>query len=184
MAAPFGDLRDRDPQHASCKAGTRVRSVARSSETHGTREPAEVALDQMKARLALSAARRFFARNEQRIGLHQQAHPRRCDAGKIDGCSEFGVYWRIVLPLVKPGLAVLAIFTFVASWNDFFWPLIVTTDTSMFVANLGIASLVGPYDYQYGILLSGALLASVPIVIIFLFFQRQFLEGLTQGAVK
>ncbi|SRR6266487_172222 len=69
-------------------------------------------------------------------------------------------------------------------WNDFFWPLIITTNPSMFVINLGISSLVGPYDYQYGVLLSGALLASVPIVIVFLIFQRQFLEGLTQGAVK
>ena len=106
------------------------------------------------------------------------------DAGRIDGTSEFGLWWRIVLPLVRPGLAVLAILSFTASWNDFFWPLIVTTDPSMFVINLGIASLVGPYDYQYGMLLSGALLASLPVIIIFLFFQRQFLEGLTAGAVK
>lgn len=106
------------------------------------------------------------------------------DAARIDGSSEFGIWWRVVLPIVRPGLAVLGIVSFTGLWNDFFWPLIITTTPSMFVINLGISSLVGPYDYQYGILLSGAVLASVPIVIIFLFFQRQFLEGLTQGAVK
>ncbi|HEU5013350.1 MAG TPA: carbohydrate ABC transporter permease [Roseiflexaceae bacterium] len=106
------------------------------------------------------------------------------DAARIDGASEFGIWWRVVLPLVRPGLAVLAILSFTARWNDFFWPLIVTTEPSMFVINLGIASLVGPYDYQYGILLSGALLASLPIIIIFLFLQRQFIDSLTSGALK
>ncbi len=106
------------------------------------------------------------------------------DAGRIDGASEFGLWWRVVLPIVRPGLAVLAILAFTANWNDFFWPMIVTTETSMFVINLGLAALVGPYDYQYGILLSGALLASLPVIIVFLIFQRQFIEGLTAGAVK
>jgi ABC-type glycerol-3-phosphate transport system permease component len=106
------------------------------------------------------------------------------DAARVDGASEFGIWWRVVLPLVRPAIAVVGILAFTGLWNDFFWPLIVTTDTSMFVANLGIASLVGPYDYQYGIQLSGAVLAALPIIIIFLIFQRQFLEGLTQGALK
>jgi len=106
------------------------------------------------------------------------------DAARIDGASEFGIWWRVVLPLVRPGLAVLAILSFTGLWNDFFWPLIVTTDPSMFVINLGLASLVGPYDYQYGILLSGALLASLPVIVVFFIFQRQFIEGLTAGAIK
>ena len=106
------------------------------------------------------------------------------DAARIDGASEFGLWWRVVLPLVRPGLAVLAILSFTGLWNDFFWPMIVTTKTSMFVLNLGIAALVGPYDYKYGILLSGALLASLPVIIVFLIFQRQFIEGLTAGALK
>lgn len=106
------------------------------------------------------------------------------DSARVDGASEFGIWWRVVLPLVRPGLAILAILSFTALWNDFFWPLIVTTNPSMFVLNLGIFSLVGPYDFQYGILLLGTLLASVPILIVFLIFQRQFITGLTQGAVK
>jgi ABC-type glycerol-3-phosphate transport system permease component len=106
------------------------------------------------------------------------------DAGRIDGSSEFGLWWRVVVPLVRPGLAVLAILSFTNYWNEFFWPLIVTTQPWMFVINLGLASLIGPYDYQYGIQLSGALLASLPVIIVFLIFQRQFVEGLTQGAFK
>jgi multiple sugar transport system permease protein/arabinosaccharide transport system permease protein len=106
------------------------------------------------------------------------------DAARIDGATEFGIWWRIVLPLVRPGLAVLGILSFTGLWNDFFWPLIITTDPSMFVVNLGISSLVGPYDYQYGILLSGTLLACLPVIIIFLFFQRQFIAGFTEGAFK
>jgi ABC-type glycerol-3-phosphate transport system permease component len=106
------------------------------------------------------------------------------DAARVDGAGELLIWWRVVLPLVRPGLAVLAILSFTSLWNGFVWPLIVTTDTSMFVINLGISSLVGPYDYQYGILLSGAVLASLPLIIAFFFFQRQFIEGLTQGGLK
>ncbi len=106
------------------------------------------------------------------------------DAARVDGASEFGIWWSIVLPLVRPGLAILGILSFTGLWNDFFWPLIITTDPSMFVVNLGISSLVGPYDYQYGILLSGTLLACLPVIVIFLFFQRQFIAGFTEGAFK
>lgn len=106
------------------------------------------------------------------------------DAARVDGASEFGIWWRIVVPLVRGGLSVVALISFLAYWNEFFWPLIVTTEPSMFVVNLGIASLIGPYDAQYGILLSGALLASLPLIVAFLFFQRQIIEGLTAGAIK
>jgi ABC-type glycerol-3-phosphate transport system permease component len=106
------------------------------------------------------------------------------DAARVEGAGEFKLWWRIVLPLVRPGLAVVGTITFLAYWNDFFWPLIVTTEPQMFVVNLGIASLIGPYDNQYGVLLSGALLASLPVIIVFLFFQRHIIEGLTAGAVK
>jgi ABC-type glycerol-3-phosphate transport system permease component len=106
------------------------------------------------------------------------------DAARVEGAGEFKVWWKIVLPLVRPGLAVVGTITFLAYWNDFFWPLIVTTEPQMFVVNLGIASLIGPYDNQYGVLLAGALLASLPVIIAFLFFQRHIIEGLTAGAVK
>jgi len=106
------------------------------------------------------------------------------DAARVEGAGEFALWWRIVLPVVRPGLAVVGTITFLAYWNDFFWPLIVTTEPNMFVVNLGIASLIGPYNNQYGILLAGALLASLPVIIAFLFFQRHIIEGLTAGAVN
>jgi ABC-type glycerol-3-phosphate transport system permease component len=106
------------------------------------------------------------------------------DAARVDGATEFRIWWRIVLPLVRPGVAVLGILTFLGLWNDFFWPLVITTDPNMFVMNLGIASLVGPYDFRYGMLLSGALLASLPVILVFIFFQKQFVSGLTRGALK
>jgi hypothetical protein len=88
------------------------------------------------------------------------------------------------VPLVRPGLAVLGILTFTASWNDFVWPLIVATRPSMFVLNVGLGSLVGPYNYEYGMLLAGSFLATLPIVAVFLLFSRQLIEGLTAGAFK
>lgn len=105
------------------------------------------------------------------------------DAGKIDGCSEFGVYWRIVLPLVKPGLAVLAIFTFVASWNDFFWPLVVLNDPKMFTIPVGLPTLQGAWT-DYGLVMAASTLAALPTIAIFLAFQRYFLQGVTVGAIK
>lgn len=105
------------------------------------------------------------------------------DAGKIDGCSEFGVYWRIILPLVKPGLAVLAIFTFVASWNDFFWPLVVLNDPQMFTIPVGLPTLQGQW-IDYGLVMAASTLAALPTIGIFLAFQRYFLQGITVGAIK
>jgi multiple sugar transport system permease protein len=105
------------------------------------------------------------------------------DAGKIDGCSEFGVYWRIVLPLVKPGLAVLAIFTFVGSWNDYFWPLIVLNDPKMFTIQVGLPTLQGQWT-DYGLVMAASTLAALPTIAIFLAFQRYFLQGVTVGAIK
>jgi ABC-type glycerol-3-phosphate transport system permease component len=83
-----------------------------------------------------------------------------------------------------PGIAVIAILGFTGAWNDFFWPLLVLTDTSMWLVNIAVAALVGPYDFQYGILLAAATLGSIPIIIVFLIFQRQMISGLTSGAFK
>lgn len=106
------------------------------------------------------------------------------DAARIDGAGELRIWWRIVVPLVKPGLAVVGILSFTAFWNDFFWPLVVTTKPSMFVLNLGVASLIGPYSTEYGMVLAGALFASLPVIVLFLFLQRYFVQGLTIGAVR
>lgn len=105
------------------------------------------------------------------------------EAAKIDGASEFGIYWRIVLPLAKPGLAVLGIFTFVGSWNDFFWPLVVLNKPQMYTLPVGLPTLQGQWT-DYGLLMAGSTLAALPTIVVFLAFQRYFLQGITVGAVK
>ena len=106
------------------------------------------------------------------------------DAGRIDGCSEFGLYSRIVMPLVKPGLAVLAVFTFVGQWNSFLWPLVATRSTEMRLLQVGLAMLQEEVPGRYGLLMAGATYAAIPIVIIFFLFQRYFLQGVRIGGLK
>ena len=106
------------------------------------------------------------------------------DAGRIDGSSEFGLYWRIGLPLSRAALAVLAVLTFLGAWNDYLWPLIVLRTAEKFTYPLGLATLVGLYKVEYGMILAGALIATVPILIIFLAGRKQFVAGLTAGALK
>lgn len=106
------------------------------------------------------------------------------EAGKIDGCSEFGIFWRIILPLSKPALGALAIFTFVRFWNDFLWPSMVLIKAPSFTLPVGVASLQGEYGTDFGLIFAGALLAALPMIIFFMMFQRYFLEGVRMGAVK
>jgi multiple sugar transport system permease protein len=105
------------------------------------------------------------------------------EAAKLDGCSEFGIYWRIMLPLSKPGLAVLGIFTFVGNWNDFFWPLVVLNAPRMYTLPVGLPTLQGQWT-DYGLLMAGSALAALPTIVIFLAFQKYFLQGITVGAIK
>jgi len=106
------------------------------------------------------------------------------DAARIDGSSEFGLYWRIGLPLSRAALAVLAVLTFLGAWNDYLWPLIVLRTAEKFTYPLGLATLVGLYKVEYGMILAGALIATAPILIIFLAGRKQFVAGLTAGALK
>jgi multiple sugar transport system permease protein len=106
------------------------------------------------------------------------------EAAKIDGCSFFGIYWRIILPLSKPALVSLAIFTILASWNDFLWPLIVTNSDEMRVLSIGIATFQGQYATDYPLLMAGALMATAPMIVIFLFLQKYFIEGIALSGVK
>lgn len=106
------------------------------------------------------------------------------EAAKIDGSSEWGTFVRIILPLSKPGLAVLGIFTFVGQWNEFLWPLIVTNSSSMRTLPIGLTLLQEEVPMQYGLLMAGATVAAIPMIIIFFSFQRYFLRGVTVGALK
>lgn len=108
------------------------------------------------------------------------------DAANMDGAGHFTIFTRIILPLVRPALAVLGIFGFVAFWNDFLWPLVVINSDEMKVVTVGIASLAeGPYATDWGVLMAGGMLTILPLILAFLFAQRQFIEAIaTSGAVK
>lgn len=106
------------------------------------------------------------------------------DAARIDGASEWGIFWRVGLPLVKGALSVLAVLVFLGSWNDYLWPLIVLRSTEKFTYPLGLATLYGLYKIEYGMILAGAFIATIPIVAIFIAGRRQLLSNLTVGAIK
>jgi multiple sugar transport system permease protein len=103
---------------------------------------------------------------------------------RLDGAGEFRVFWQIYLPLAKPGLAVLGIFTFVGNWNEFLWPLLVTNQPEMRTLPVGLATLQGQRSTDYGLLMAGATFSALPMVAVFFLFQRYFLQGITIGAVK
>ncbi|QIN83474.1 ABC transporter permease subunit [Rubrobacter tropicus] len=106
------------------------------------------------------------------------------DAARVDGATEWGVFWRVVLPLSTPVMAVLGILFFTTAWNDFIWPLVVMTEDNKFPVALGLPTLLGPYSQEYGAVMAGAFLSTLPIIIVFLIAQRRFIEALTAGAVK
>ncbi|CAM2900206.1 carbohydrate ABC transporter permease [Erysipelothrix tonsillarum] len=108
------------------------------------------------------------------------------ESADIDGCSELKKFWHIVLPIVKPGIGALAIFTFISSWNDYFSQLVFTNSEVMKTLPLGLASMAqsAEFSLNYGLLMAGALLASLPMIVVFLCFQSFFTQGVTVGAVK
>jgi len=106
------------------------------------------------------------------------------EAARVDGSSELRTFSTIVVPIVKPGIGALAIFTFINSWNDYFMQLIMLSSNSNFTIALGIATLQAETSIDMGLLMAGAALASIPIIIVFLVFQKYFTQGITMGAVK
>ncbi|HZB96103.1 MAG TPA: carbohydrate ABC transporter permease [Herpetosiphonaceae bacterium] len=106
------------------------------------------------------------------------------DAARIDGAHEFRIYWNVILPVITPALAALAIMTFMGKWNDFFWPLLILKDPSKFTLPVALASLQNLYGNQVGVQMLGATMAILPVMIVFLMSARKFMAGLTAGAVK
>jgi multiple sugar transport system permease protein len=106
------------------------------------------------------------------------------DAARIDGAGEFRIYWQIILPLSGPALATLFIFHFMYNWNDFLWPLIVTTTGDMRTLPTGLALFMGEHNVEYGLLLAGATIAALPLIVTFLFAQRYFVAGIALSGVK
>lgn len=107
-----------------------------------------------------------------------------CEAARIDGASVATIYRRIILPLIKPALSIVAIVTFVNVWNDFFFPLILINDKSKATITLAVSIFFGEYSTQWQLLFSGLTLSIAPTVILFLIFSQYFIAGMTQGAIK
>jgi cellobiose transport system permease protein len=105
------------------------------------------------------------------------------EAGRVDGCSTVRLYWNIVLPVARPASAVLGLLTFMATWNDFYWPLVVMTPQNPTV-QVALSTLKGGYIQDYSLVLTGAVLSGLPVLVVFAFMGRQILDGIVQGAVK
>jgi ABC-type glycerol-3-phosphate transport system permease component len=107
------------------------------------------------------------------------------ESAKIDGCGDWGIYWRIILPLIKPVLSLLAITTFLTSFNNYLWPLIVLTNQDLYTLPLilvQISSTFGALNYQ--VIMAGAVLASLPTIVVYLIFQRNFVQGIALSGIK
>jgi multiple sugar transport system permease protein len=109
------------------------------------------------------------------------------DSARIDGCSEFGIYLHIILPLIRPAMGTLAIITFLGSWNSFIWPLVILRSDAMMTLPIGLARLtenVPGKSRDFGVIMAAASMVSVPIIAVFMAMQRQFISGILSGAVK
>ncbi len=106
------------------------------------------------------------------------------EAARMDGCSELGIYGRIVVPLLGPAFGTLGLITFIASWNNFIGPLIVMRSVEMYTFPLALRSVQSPVDTQWGALMAGSVVAVLPLLVIFIFSSRRLIAGLTAGAVK
>jgi arabinosaccharide transport system permease protein len=106
------------------------------------------------------------------------------DAARIDGCTEIGIFFRIMAPLMKPAFASMAILQALSSWNNFLWPLIVLRTNDKLTLPIGLSTLLTPYGNNYDVLIAGSVLAIIPVLILYIFFQRYFIEGMTAGGVK
>jgi multiple sugar transport system permease protein len=105
------------------------------------------------------------------------------EAARIDGCTHFGVYWRILLPMIKPGLATLSVFTFIGFWNSFLWPLIITNDQALYTLPLGLQMFHGQYSTQWNLLMAASTVVSLPSLIVYLIAQRYIVEGISMSGM-
>lgn len=106
------------------------------------------------------------------------------EAARIDGCTEFGIFYRIISPVMKPAYGAMTILLAMQQWNSFMWPLIVLRTNENFTLTIGIASLISPYSANYEVMFTSSVLAILPVLILFLFNQRYFISGLTSGGIK
>ena len=106
------------------------------------------------------------------------------EAARMDGCGEWVIYWRIVLPLLKPALGTLGLITFIASWNNFIGPLIVMRSPEMYTLPLALRSMQSPVNTEWGAVMAGSAIATLPLLVLFAISSRRLIDGLTAGAVK
>ncbi len=106
------------------------------------------------------------------------------DAGRIDGLNEFKIWYKIAMPLVKPALSALAIFAFIGNWNTFLWPLIVSNKIKMYTLPVGLSFFSGEFQTQWEMVMTGASIATIPVFLMFIFFQKQIIQGIALSGVK
>jgi multiple sugar transport system permease protein len=106
------------------------------------------------------------------------------EAAMIDGASYLQAFWRVILPLARPGLVAVALFTFLIAWNSYVWALVLTTDSSMYVLSVGIANMVGEYRVQWNELMAAAVIAALPVMVLYSFLEQHLVNAITSGAVK
>ena len=134
--------------------------------------------------LIIPAAANAFGIFWLRQYFQNSIHDELVEAATLDGCVFLGVYRHVALPSARPALAFLGIFTFVASWNDYFWPLIVLTNPDHLTLQVALSSLNRSHGVDYSMVMTGALMAMVPLIIVFILFARQFIKGATEGAIR
>jgi len=106
------------------------------------------------------------------------------EAARIDGLSEYGIWWKIMLPLSKPAISTLIIITFVNTWNDFLGPMIYLTRTDLKTIQIGLRSFISQYSSEYGLIMAGSVVALIPVLVVFLSLQRYFIQGIASTGIK
>lgn len=106
------------------------------------------------------------------------------EAGRIDGCTEYGIFFRLIVPIMKPAFSAMAILNGMNAWNNYLWPLLVVRSSEKYTLTIGLNTLINPYGDNYSLLVVGSVFSIIPIFILFICFQRYFIEGMTAGAVK
>jgi multiple sugar transport system permease protein len=135
---------------------------------------AGVILPQIASPIAVFVLKQFFDGIPHELG----------EAAVMDGCSRFRIYWQIWMPLSRAAIAAVSIFTFVWTWNNFLWPLIVITSTSMMPLSVGLATVQSSFGLRYAQIMASAVLAALPILVVFVIFQRQIVQGIAGTGIK
>ncbi|MGL5435547.1 MAG: carbohydrate ABC transporter permease [Lachnospiraceae bacterium] len=128
----------------------------------------------------LAHASTIFFFRQYMLGIPQSL----LEAGRIDGATEYGIYFKLILPILKPAFSAMAILNGMNAWNNYLWPLLVLRSSEKYTLTVGLNTLINPYGDNYSLLIVGSVFSIIPIFILFIVFQKYFIEGMTAGAVK